>query len=397
MMGQHGGGLFLVAYLIIAITFGVPAMMAEWALARETRRGPLGALERAGLPGGRWASYSLLFTVLMASTYYGVIVGWVLYYAVSFSQVAVHLKTVEAIASPASSFGVQAIYLVMTVATCGLALLYGVRQGIERISRWGLPIFFILMVILMVRVLSLDGAGEGLRILFVPRWEDFSAMTPMATLGQVFFSFGLGGTFMLVYGSYMRDEEDIPRTALLTAGADIAAALAAGMIIIPAAVIYHLPSSSGPTLMFEVMPEVFNRMPGGAWFGVAFFGSVFLVALLSEMAAFEVVISGCVDGLKWTRRRSVFLVCITSCILAIPAMLFGRYIEISDLIWGSTMQPVGALFAVLAFAWCLNRGKALSQLRSNTRLPVPTWLFYWIKFGLPVGIVSTLVFSWINR
>ena len=168
------------------------------------------------------------------------------------------------------------------------------------------------------------------------------------------------------------------------------------MIVVPAAIIFGLPTNSGPPFMFEVMPSVFEQMPGGAWFGMMFFVSIFMVALLSEIAAFEVVISALVDGWKWSRGRSVLLVTITSALLAIPAMLSLDYIEKSDLIWGSTMQPVGAIFVVLAFAWCLNRGAALGQMRRNTRWPVPTWLYYWIKFGIPIGIVSTLVFSWVS-
>lgn len=396
MMGKHGGAWFLLVYLVIAVAFGLPALMAEWSLARHTRRGPLGAFERAGMPLGRWASYAMILTVLMASSYYGVVVGWVLYFAVTFGRGAIGFAPPGDFGALSGSLPLQACFLSITVALCGLILFFGVRRGIESLSRWCLPLFFVLVIILLARVLTLDGASAGLHAFFVPRWENFSSTTPIAALGQVFFSFGLGGTFMLVYGSYLRDEEDIPRLAVLTAGADVGAALLAGMIVVPAAIIFGLPADSGPPFMFEVMPSVFGQMPGGAWFGMMFFVSVFLVALLSEIAAFEVVISALVDGWKWSRSRSVLLVTITSALLAIPAMLSLNYIEKSDLIWGSTMQPVGAILVVLAFAWCLNRGAALGQMRRHARWPVPTWLYYWIKFGIPTGIVSTLVFSWVS-
>lgn len=397
MMGKHGGSLFLLAYLVIAITFGLPALMAEWSLARHTRRGPLGAFRRAGLPGGRLVSIMLIFSVLMASSYYGLLVGWVLYFATGFAVRSVGMQWSGSFEILSQSVPAQSLALVCVSITSASILYFGVRRGIENVSRYVLPIFFALIVILVVWVLMLDGAMDGLRQYLVPRAENFKSTTPLAALGQVFFSFGLGGTFMVVYGSYMREDENIPRAAIFTAGADIAAALLAGAIVIPAAIAFELPTSAGPSLMFIVMPTVFERMTGGAVFGLMFFVSVFLVALLSQIAAFEVVINGLTRGLGWSRGRAVVAVALTSSLLAIPAIYISGYVEMSDFIWGTTMQPVGAVFAVLAFAWCLNRSDALSQLRRNTNVPVPTWLFYWIKFGLPIGIVSTLVFAWVSH
>lgn len=395
MMGRHGGSLFLAIYLVTAIAFGLPGLMAEWSLARHTRRGTLGAFQRAGLPGGKYISYLLLITVMMASSYYGVVVGWVLYFACHFGLSTVGVETSGSFESLAGSFAAQAACLATVSLMCAGVLYLGVHRGIERLSRWGLPAFFALLVILMVRTLTLEGAGEAAVEFVKPHWDQLTSTTPLAALGQVYFSFGLGGTFMLTYGSYLRDEEDIPRAAVFTAGADVMAALMAGVIVVPAALVFGLPTSSGPALMFEVMPEVFGRMPAGALFGMMFFGSIFVVALLSQMAAFEVVVRAITDRTAWSRKRAVVVVALVSTGLAIPAMLSVRYIEISDFIWGSTMQPVGALFAVVAFAWYMNIGDALSQVRRNSRLPIPTWLFYWIRVGVPVGIVSTLLFSWV--
>lgn len=397
MMGKHGGSLFLLAYLIIAIAFGLPALMAEWSLARHTHRGPLGAFQRAGLPGGRLVGYLLIFSVLMASSYYGLLVGWVLYFAAGFGVRSVGMEWGGSFEVLSHSVPSQSVALVCVSVTSASILYFGVRGGIEKVSRYVLPIFFALIIILVVRVLTLEGAMDGLREYLVPRAENFKASTPLAALGQVFFSFGLGGTFMVVYGSYMREEESIPRAAIFTAGADVAAALLAGAIVIPAAIAFGLPTTAGPSLMFNVMPTIFEKMSGGAVFGLMFFVSVFLVALLSQMAAFEVVIDGLTGGLRWSRGRAVVAVALTSSLLAIPAIYINGYLEKSDFIWGTTMQPVGALLAVVAFAWCLHRGDALSQLRRNTNVPFPSWLFYWIKFGLPIGIVSTLVFAWLSE
>jgi len=397
MMGKHGGVLFLMAYLAIAVAFGLPALMAEWSLARHTRSGPFCALHRAGLPGGRVVSIVMIFSVLMASSYYGLLVGWVLYFTAGFAVRSFGFGWSGSFDVLSHGVLLQSISLGCVSLISGSILYFGVRHGIEKVSRWGLPVFFVLIAVLVVRVLTLEGATNALGGYLVPRADHFKPTTPLAALGQVFFSFGLGGTFMVAYGSYMRSDESIPRVAIFTAGADVVAALLAGAIVIPAALVFGLPTEAGPSLMFDVMPAVFEKMTGGATFGLMFFGSVFLVALLSQMAAFEVVIDGLTHGFRWSRQRAVVVVAVASSLLAIPAMYIGGYVEMSDFIWGTTMQPLGAVFAVLAFAWCLHRGDALSQLRRNTSLPVPDWLFYWIKYGLPIGIVSTLLFEWVSH
>ena len=363
MMGQHGGALFLTAYLLAAVAFGLPGLMAEWSLARHTRCGTLGAFERVGFPRGKWVSYLLLFTVLMASSYYGVIVGWVLYFAGHFGLGVVGIETSGSFELLSKSLTVQAICLAVVSFLSGIVLYRGLHGGIEKLSRIGLPLFFGLLVILIARVLTLDGAWQGLVEFLRPRWSQFKPTTPLAALGQVYFSFGLGGTFMLAYGSYLREDEDIPRAAVFTAGADTMAALMAGLIVVPAAFAFGLPTGSGPPFMFEVMPLVFERMSAGTLFGLMFFGSVFVVALLSQIAAFEVVVTAIADGTTWSRKRGIVTVVLGSTVLAIPAMLGIKYIETSDFIWGSTMQPVGALFAVIAFAWYMNIGDSLHELR----------------------------------
>ncbi|MCH7871328.1 MAG: sodium-dependent transporter, partial [Planctomycetes bacterium] len=235
MMGEYGGAVFLIVYLGIVIAFALPALMVEWALGRHTRRGTWGAFQRAGLPGGRWFSYLLLITVTMAASYYGVVLAWVFYFAVAFASSPLTTRLAPDFGLLHANVGAQAACVAVTVTLgCG-ALFFGVKRGIERISKLALPVFFLLFAILIVRSLTLDGAMAGLREFLVPRWGDFTGATALAALGQAFFSLALGGTFMVIYGSYMRSEENIPKTAVLTAAADVGAALMAGLIVVPAA------------------------------------------------------------------------------------------------------------------------------------------------------------------
>ncbi len=397
MMGKYGGVVFLLLYVLVIIAVGIPALMAEYALGRHTRRGPWEAFRIAGMPGGAWWSGLLLLTVLMASSYYGVVIGWVLYFAVAFGGRAFTLEVSTSFSSLTESFSTQFLFVIISVLLACASLYFGVKRGIEQLSKLALPLFFLLFAILAGRVLTLDGAIEGLGELLVPRWEHLTGTTTLVALGQAFFSLGLGGTFMVVYGSYMRSKQDIPITAAFTAGADLAAALMAGLIVVPGALAFAIPLDSGPSLMFEVMPQVFERMPAGSVFGAIFFLSVFLVAMLSLIAAYEVLVAGFHDALGWPRSRSLIVIALTVAVLGTPAMLSLKYVEYSDLIWGTTMQPLGGVLGVVALAWFVGRAKALDEMRRSSRFAVPDWLFYWIKWGIPSGILITLVYGWLGR
>ena len=437
MMGKYGGAVFLLVYLVIIVAFGIPALMAEWSLGRHTRRGTWAAFHRAGLPGAKWWSRLLLITVTMAASYYGVVLAYVLNLASASVAAGWRANPADPLPALSSEMPVRSIYVLITVLLSAAALGMGVKRGIERVSKVALPMFFAIFMILIVRVLTLEGAMDGLTRFLVPKWSDFTPATPLAAMGQAFFSLGLGGTFMVVYGSYLRDGDSIPRLAVGTAAADVGAALLAGMIIVPAAFavgvamdagpglifgvmpavfaqmpadvtaalmaglivmpaafVFGIEPGSGPTLMFEVMPRVFAHIPGGHWFGALFFISVYIVAMLSLMAAYEVTINAVSNGLSWTRRRTILCLVVVQLLLAIPAMLYDNYIEYSDLFWGATMQPVGGAIAVIALTWCIGRTRTLEEFRRNAKLRIPTWLFYWLKFGVPVGIVATLVYGW---
>ncbi len=395
MMGIFGGAGFLLVYLAVVVFFGIPGLMVEWTLGRHTRRGPVGAFERVGMPGGRWWGRLLLLTVTMAASYYAVVIGWVLYYGVQFAVTTPEAPPVETFAALTVGVAKQAPYLAATVAAGCLALYSGVKDGIERISKIVLPLFFGLFALLMVRSLTLDGAWEGVRYYLLPRLDQITPGTLLAATGQAYFSLALGGTFMLIYGSYMRPEERLGRNAVLTALADSSAAFMAGLVVVPAVFAFHIDMQSGPPLLFVVMPEVFERLPWGGFFGSLFFASVFLIALLSLIAAYEVMVAALQDELGWSRGRSLWLIFGLELVLAVPSMLSLNYLYYSDLIWGSTMQPVGAVLSVVALAWCLSRARALEELRMGGEA-VPDWLFLWIKYVIPPAIVGALVYGWVG-
>ncbi len=390
MMGEYGGSAFLVLYLLLVVAFGVPALMAECALGRHTRRGPVGAFHRAGMPGATVWSGLLLLTIVMAGSYYGVVLADVLRQGVRFGVAAFGGTVPEGDAR----FAVSMVWVLVTICVTCVTIGWGLRRGIERVSVIGLPLFFVMLIVLIVYVLRQDGAMEGLRQFLRPSVGDLQPSTALAALGQAVFSLGLGGTLMVIYGSYMRDQHSIPRTAIGTAAADVGAALLAGMLIVPAVFVVGVQLDSGPDLLFKTLPAVFHGMPGGNVVGATFFLGVFLVGVLSLVAAYEVVVGAAKDTLGWSRAKAVVVFGLVQLVLSIPVVLSDDYLRWSDLIWGTTMMPVGSALAVVAMAWFVGRARLIEELGRGSQMPVTPLLVVWLKFVVPLGIAVILVYGW---
>jgi len=388
---------FLAIYLTVVIAFGVPAMLAELALGRATRRGPVQALEHSGLPGGRAVGILLFVGVGMAMTYYLVVLGWLLaFFFVSIgSVVGASELTAETFAALHSRWPLQMFCSALIAAAGALVVSRGVRAGIERTSRLFLPLFGALTVFLAVWSLTLPGAGEALNYMFT---VDLAALTPravMAAVGQAFFSLGLGGTFLVIYGSYLPAGAPLSRRAFTTAAGDVGASLLGVLVIMPVAFSYGLSPASGPSLLFEVLPVAFRQMPGGAVFGALFFLGLTSIAFLSGVAAIEVLVGTLADLRGWPRRRTAWLVSAALVVMGLPAMLSLDYIVWSDLVWGSTMQPIGSVAAMSALAWGLGKRVARQQLEYEGT--VPFWVDYWIfaiRYVVPGAVIIALLSGW---
>lgn len=396
MMGNFGGSSFLMVYLIAVVMIGIPALMTEWTLGRYTQRGPIGAYERVGMKGGKWWGYLLLLAIVGGMSYYPVVIGWVLFFFLKFTLNDVSAITSDSFSNLTGSFPTQfgcAFISMFLVCAC---LYFGVTKGIERASKWITPIFFILFVYLIYRILSLDGAMQGLENIFAVNWDKFTPGTILAAMGQALYSLGVGGTIMVIYGSYMKQSTNIPKAAMWTASMDVTAAMMATILIIPAVAVIGADMASGPPLMFITMPQVFVDIEGARILGIIFFFSIYIIAMLSMINAVEVLVAACIDGLSWGRSKSLLIILIVVSIISIPAMLSIDFILKSDLIWGSTMQPLGTVMALVAITWVLQRSKALEEMSKNSTLPIPVFLYYWIKFVIPVVIISGLVYGWVG-
>lgn len=395
MAAAFGGGAFLLLYLLLLVAFGIPALMAELTLGRMTRRGTMGAFHRIGLPGGRAVSWLLLVTVFMATSYYVVIVGWVLRYALQAASGRIGAVEPQAFFDAVLG-GVtgQLIPAAVVLALAAVVLALGVTKGVERVSRAGMPLLFLLLLVLIGRVASLPGAGEGLAFYLLPDVGRIDAGVVAAALGQVFFSMALGGTFLLTYASYLPESVNLRTTAITIGVGETLAAVLAGFVIVPAAVVFGLELSSGPPLTFVTAPAIFAAMPQGSVFATIFFALLFFAAFLSSVAAIEVLVAALADEFGWRRSRAVGVTCAALLVAGIPSMRSLDFILKSDLFWGSVMQPVGSALTLIGLAWVVGLGRALDAVNAGNRdRPLGRLWFYWIKYAVPAGIATILAFG----
>ena len=393
MVGRFGGAAFVLFYLAVVIFIGIPALMAEWTLGRFTRRGTLGAFERGGFPGGKALGVFLFIVVLFATGYYSNAVGWVAFHAIAELLHGFGRSFDPGVILPPqtgfnlTSFLLQLMMTALVILTCGVVLSKGLRRGIEKTSKIIVPALFSILLILIVRSVTLPGAAEGIRW-YIGDFR-FQALTPSvmaAALGMAFFSLSLGGTFMVIYGSYLENSTPIPQNAVFTGIGASLAGLLAGFAIFPAVFAFGLEPASGPGLIFETLPQTFAQIPMGWAFGLLFFAGLFGAAYLSDVAAFEVLVGGLLDNTRLDRRQAVPLLCVVVFILSVPPMLNYRIFIPWDLIFGSGMQALGSLLAVITMAWCMDRTKSLKVLAEGSERAVPMFLYWWLRLVIPAAI-----------
>lgn len=400
MVGEFGGAPFVLFYVLVVVVIGIPALMAEWTLGRITRRGPVGAFQTAGLPLGRIVGWLFFIGVTAATGYYSNVLGWVLYYALAglLGGVGIEIDP-SAIQPPADGFSarsflLQCVFTAIVLLSCVAVLRKGLRAGIEKASRFIVPALLVGLTILIVRSLTLPGAGEGLHWFlgkFEPGWLRPGVM--LAALGQAIFSLSLGGTFMVVYGSYLNRDDPIRKTAVLTAAGDLCAGLLAGLVIFPAVFALGLEPADGPGLLFTTLPQVFAQIPAGAIFGTLFFVALFGAAFLSDVAALEVLVAGVTDNTPIGRSRAVWFTAAVAFLFALPPMTNMRVFTPWDLTFGSGFQTLGALVSVIAVGWFLDRSQVMKELvageGSGAGEPAPpVWLYYWLRFVIPGAILA---------
>ena len=373
-IGQYGGGAFLVPYFIFVALFSYVGLSGEFALGRLTGTGTSGSfdyvLKTRGKKGGSIIGILPLLGVLGIAIGYSVVVGWVIKYTAGSVTGSVLAGDAQAYFSAmAVDFGSIPWHLAAVVLTAGVLML-GVKDGIEKISKFMMPAFFILFVIIAIRVAFLPGAGEGYRYLLTPDWSYLlNFETWVMAMGQAFFSLSINGAGMLIYGSYMKKSEDIVHHSVMTAVLDTIAALLAGFAIIPAVFAFGIAPKSGPPLMFVTLPQVFQNMPMGQLFAILFFVSVLFAGITSLINMMEACSEALSTQLKLPRKGAVAI---------IAAVVFGVSLFLEKLdnmgAWLDTVTiyiaPFGALLCAVFIYFVLGMPAIKGELNLGRKKPL---------------------------
>jgi NSS family neurotransmitter:Na+ symporter len=335
------------------------------------------------------------FPILNASCvfiFYAIVTGWVLKYIYA-SITGAYLSSVskgfyfDTLAGQSVSIYWQLLAIIIT----GIIVVFGIIKGIERVNKIIMPVLLVLFLILLVRSLTLPGAMNGIRYLLSPDWSFLlKPITWGMALGQAFFTVSLGGAAMLVYGSYLTQDVDIPFSAVTTVILDTLAALLSALVIIPAIFSYGFDLSAGPSLLFITLPEIFSTMPGGQLFSVMFFTGVLFAALSSLINMMEIIVESLMDQFQLKREITVSIVAISGFAcgipLAIDMSLFTKFVDIVTVYF----TPLGAAMAAFLFFWINPIEKARLAINTGAQHPVGIWWNSMAKYGY-VGVAILVV------
>ena len=364
LAAKYGGGIFLLVYIILALTFGYTMIMAETALGRMTKKSPVGAFGKFGKSG--WLSFggwiNAIIPVLIVP-YYSVIGGWVIKYLVEYIKGNSAGLATDGYFSEFISGGVSTEVCFIAFSLITLLIIYaGVQNGVERVSKFMMPVLVVLSVVIVVYSVTRPGAMEGVKYFLVPNPANFSWMTVVAAMGQMFYSLSIAMGILVTFGSYMKKDVSIEGSTTNVEIFDTAIAMMAGLMIIPAVFAFSGGDpdtlQAGPSLMFITIPKVFASMGMGTFVGIMFFLLVLCAALTSSIALTESAVSTFQDEMKWSRKKATVIVGIIMIILgSLSSLGYGplafvkiigmQFLDFFDFLTNSVMMPIAAIATCL--------------------------------------------------
>lgn len=394
MMGKYGGSAFLIIYLLFTLLFSIPALMAEMGLGKLTRKGPLGAFRAAfGKHAGTAIGWMLLITITVAASYYVIVIANVVYAAwfsgrYGFDEGSIPLYE-QQLSNGQLQYGISLLLIVGSL----FAVYRGLRKGIEWVSQLFIPFFLVILLYLIASAFNLEGAGEKFLAFLQPDFQAMEATHIFAALGQAVYSLSLGGTFMLMYGSYLSEDAQLPQLSILTGLGDVGAALLTSLFIVPTILVFNLDMTAGPTLIFSTMPRLFAQLTGGQLIGTLFLVALAMVAILSLIASYEVIVGSLPDfsNNKWSRLQIILGMGILQMILAFPSAFDPNLIGILDMIFGSGMQLLGCALSVIALTWGLGKVKTFEALFGTASNSYPAWFYHWLRWVIPSILILVLL------
>ena len=420
LAAKYGGGIFLLIYILLALTFGYTMIIAETSLGRMTGKSPVGAFHFFGksisFSIGGWLNAIIPILIV---PYYSVIGGWVIKYLVEYITGHGDLLAFDEYFTSFISDGISTEICFIVFALFTLLIIYaGVRNGIERVSRIMMPILVVLSVIIAVYSITRPGALAGVKYFLVPNVQNFSWMTVVTAMGQMFYSLSIAMGILITFGSYMKKDISIEDSTKNVEIFDTAIAIMAGLMIIPAVFAFSGgdPNTlkAGPSLMFITIPKVFESMGLGSAIGVLFFVLVLFAAITSSIALTESAVSTFEDELHWNRKKATVIVGIIMIILgSLSSLGYGplasvtiigmQFLDFFDFLTNSVMMPIAAIAISLLISRVVGVDKVEEEvLHGESRFRRKKVFVIMIKYLCPIFAVIILIssvanaFGWIS-
>lgn len=392
--GENGGAAFLLVFLLSVLVVGIPAMLAEFAVGRRTRKNAVGAFR---LLSRRWSwlGYSGVLGALLISGYYYLIAGWSLEYFVN-SVTGAMFDSQQSFKEQFGQFQSSWWPLVWGVAFILMThfiVSRGVEKGIERASKIMMPLLFIILVIMAVRVAFMPGAVEGYRFFLSCDFEKaFSADTIMMAMGQAFFSLSVGMGCMVTYASYFKDNNNLLETSFNVSILTILVSVLAGLVIFPA--VFSVPGvepTAGPSLVFVILPEIFKGMPLAALWSAIFFLLVILASLTSTISFHEVLTAYFAEEFKLSRKSAAMVATTISILLSVLTFssLFGiDFSNLFDKVTANILMPLGAMFTCIFVVWFMKNKFMYDEITNygNKNLFLARFFVFMLRFVTPLLI-----------
>ena len=414
MTGQYGGGAFVLIYLLFLLVLGVPVLTMEFAMGRAAQKSPLkmyGQLK----PGSKWGwhGYVCLLGNIVLMMFYTTVAGWMLQYFVDtaagvftgLDAAAIEGKFMEMLGSPAK----MTVYMGIVVVVGFSVISLGVQKGLERVTKWMMMALIVLLWVLAFHSMTLTGGSVGLRFYLIPDFQRMAEIgvgnVVVGAMNQSFFTLSLGIGSMAIFGSYIGKGHALMGEAVRVSLLDTMVALCSGLIIFPACFAYGVDVNSGPALIFKTLPNVFNHIALGRFWGSLFFLFLTFAAFSTVLAVFENIVC-CVSELTgWSRKKTCFVSCIGIFLLSLPCLLgynvWSHILPIAghdildseDFLVSNIMLPLGSLIFIL---FCTTRygwgwEKFMQEANEGTGLKVAKWMRPYMTYVLPVIVLVIFV------
>lgn len=412
MCGQYGGAVFILVYLLCLLVLGLPIMACEFAVGRGSQKSVAQSFKVLQPEGGKWHQLGAIGVAgcYLLMMFYTAVGGWLLYYGyktaigdmAGLSKPAIDAVYSDLMADPATMMLCTLIVIVISFAVC----LIGMKNGVERVTKYMMICLLALMAVLAIRVVTLDGAMEGVKFYLVPDLNQISKIgfgnILVGAMSQAFFTLSLGIGAMAIFGSYLDKKRSIAGESIFICIIDTTVALLAGFIVIPSCFAYDIPQDAGPSLIFKTLPNVFANMAGGRIWGTLFFVFLSFAALTTIITVFENIVAYAMDVLGWSRKKSVLVNLVSMCVLCVPCVLGfsvwsgiqplgagSNIMDLEDFIVSNNLLPIGSIVYLL---FCIKKSgwgwdNFLSEVNAGEGLKFPRKARFYLTWILPAAVV----------